>query len=78
MNKEVCTLKSFDDFVKLLNSDDFQKSLSEIPLNIEEREYNLLNMDDLMEISHSIEEATLNRVVKILRKYHEWSSENQN
>lgn len=78
MNKEVCTLKNFDDFVKLLNSDDFQKSLSEIPLNIEEREYNLLNMDDLMEISHSIEEATLNRVVKILRKYHEWSSENQN
>lgn len=78
MNKEVCTLKNFDDFVKLLNSDDFQKSLSEIPLNIEEREYNLLNMDDLMEISHSIEEATLNRVVKILRKYHEWSRENQN
>lgn len=76
MNKEVCTLKNFDDFVKLLNSDDFQKSLSEIPLNIEEREYNLLNMDDLMEISHSIEEATLNRVVKILRKYHEWSSGN--
>lgn len=71
-------MKSFDDFVKLLNSDDFQKSLPEIPLNIEEREYNLLNMDDLMEISHSIEEATLNRVVKILRKYHEWSSENQN
>jgi len=71
-------LKNFDDFVKLLNSDDFQKSLSEIPLNIEEREYNLLNMDDLMEISHSIEEVTLNRVVKILRKYHEWSSENQN
>ena len=76
MNKDVCTLKNFDDFVKLLNSDDFQKSLSEIPLNIEEREYNLLNMDDLMEISHSIEEATLNRVVKILRKYHEWSSGN--
>ena len=71
-------MKNFDDFVKLLNSDDFQKSLSEIPLNIEEREYNLLNMDYLMEISHSIEEATLNRVVKILRKYHEWSSENQN
>ena len=71
-------MKIFDDFVKLLNSDDFQKSLSEIPLNIEEREYNLLNMDDLMEISHSIEEVTLNRVVKILRKYHEWSSENQN
>lgn len=71
-------MKNFDDFVKLLNSDDFQKSLSEIPLNIEEREYNLLNMDDLMEISHSIEEVTLNRVVKILRKYHEWSSENQN
>ena len=71
-------MKNFDDFVKLLNSDDFQKSLSEITLNIEEREYNLLNMDDLMEISHSIEEATLNRVVKILRKYHEWSSENQN
>lgn len=71
-------MKNFDDFVKLLNSDDFQKSLSEIPLNIEEREYNLLNMDDIMEISHSIEETTLNRVVKILRKYHEWSSENQN
>ena len=71
-------MKNFDDFVKLLNSDDFQKSLSEISFNIEEREYNLLNMDDLMEISHSIEEVTLNRVVKILRKYHEWSSENQN
>lgn len=69
-------MKNFDDFVKLLNSDDFQKSLSEIPLNIEEREYNLLNMDDIMEISHSIEETTLNRVVKILRKYHEWSSGN--
>lgn len=71
-------MKNFDDFVKLLNSDDFQKSLSEIPLNIEEREYNLLNVDDIIEISHFIEETTLNRVLKILRKYHEWSGENQN
>lgn len=69
-------MKNFDDFVSLINhSQEFQDSISSVPLNIEKRTYDLTNPEDLEILIHAVDEMTLNRFMKILRKYHEWTNQ---
>lgn len=69
-------MKNFDDFVNLINnSQDFQDSIASVPLNIEKRTYDLTNPEDLGILTHAVDEMTLNRFMKILRKYHEWTNQ---
>lgn len=69
-------MKNFDDFVNLINnSQEFQDSIASVPLNIEKRTYDLTNPEDLEILIHSVDEMTLNRFMKILRKYHEWTNQ---
>lgn len=70
-------MKNFDDFVNLINnSQEFQDSIASVPLNIEKRTYDLTNPEDLGILTHAVDEMTLNRFMKILRKYHEWTNQN--
>lgn len=69
-------MKNFDDFVNLINnSQEFQDSIASVPLNIEKRTYDLTNPEDLGILTHAVDEMTLNRFMKILRKYHEWTNQ---
>lgn len=69
-------MKNFDDFVSLINhSQEFQDSIASVPLNIEKRTYDLTNPEDLGILTHAVDEMTLNRFMKILRKYHEWTNQ---
>ena len=69
-------MKNFDDFVNLINnSQEFQDSIASVPLNIEKRTYDLTNPEDSGILTHAVDEMTLNRFMKILRKYHEWTNQ---
>lgn len=70
-------MKNFDDFVSLINhSQEFQDSIASVPLNVEKRTYDLTNPEDLGILIHAVDEMTLNRFMKIFRKYHEWTNQN--
>lgn len=65
-------MKPFEDFVEYLNSDKFQQTLNDIPLNLSNKEYNLLSPSDIAELQYATTEQTLNMMVHILGAYHEW------
>ena len=70
-------MKSFDEFVKFINeSESIQSAISNVPLNIGPRMYDISKSSDRSELFHAVEERTLNQFMKILRSYHEWINEN--
>lgn len=70
-------MKSFDEFVKFINeSESIQSTLLNVPLNIEQRMYDISKSADRSELIHAVEERTLNQFMEILRSYHEWINEN--